>query len=587
MKKTLLILSLVMTVLSSAQAEWKVPEIKIAKPAQDPQKVFTVPAPSGGNDWPAVEPILKKAVAAGSGAKVVFQKGTYDFSETKFLNQGWHLNLENVSDLIIEGNGATVNMHPSNSFLKLSRCERVVVRGFVLHYSLPHHMQGDIVEVATDGSTMSVRAHAGYPYGKGFPENEKLPPLKGVGFIVDPATGEMMRLSKVGQDHFKSSSYTFDEETGLLHFNIVKNYQNPVSNLKPGDIYTALTYFNGTKENILVRRSTDCLFEDITAYSGSDMTVRPANNEGPIAMRRIIIKPRPGTKNLISTIRDGIHCRSNRGPMLIEECYFEKLMDDSINIFSLGYSCEKKTADGGLHASRPGNGEPSDYFRSGDKITLLDRTSGNYLGVLTVKKAVPEFKNDPERNNTYFTLYFEEELPEGIVYAPADGRRATELYNLNACGAGSLIRKNTFKTQRRYALLLSAPNSAFVENVVDGVQGAAVHGGTQGHYICGPIPSGAIVKDNIIKDTGWESIKFVTHGMVHGKFDVEKTPAKNFLIEGNQIECRYGDGVSLLNASDSMIRGNTFKISKKVEPGVKPVKLTGCVRVEAKNNVSQ
>ena len=557
MKKTLLILSLVMTVLSSAQAEWNVPEIKIAKPAQDPQKVFTVPAPSGGNDWPAVEPILKKAVAAGSGAKVVFQKGTYDFSETKFLNQGWHLNLENVSDLIIEGNGATVNMHPSNSFLKLSRCERVVVRGFVLHYSLPHHMQGDIVEVAADGSTMSVRAHAGYPYGKGFLENEKLPPLKGVGFIVDPATGEMMRSSKVGHDHFKSSSYTFDKETGLLHFNIVKNYQKPVSNLKPGDIYTVLTYFNGTKENILVRRSTDCLFEDITAYSGSDMTVRPANNEGPIAMRRIIIKPRPGTKNLISTIRDGIHCRSNRGPMLIEECYFEKLMDDSINIFSLGYSCEKKTADGGLHASRPGNGEPSDYFRSGDKITLLDRTSGNYLGVLTVKKAVPEFKNDPERNNTFFTLYFEEELPEGIVYAPADGRSATEVYNLNGCGAGSIVRGNTFLPQRRHALLFSAPNVAFVDNVVDGIQGSAAFGSTQGHYICGPIPMGAIIRNNRIRNTGWEAIKLSTHG-TKVKPDLNKSPARDFDISGNTIEYKYAGAIKLINAKDVVIKNNKF-----------------------------
>ena len=47
------------------------------------------------------------------------------------------------------------------------------------------------------------------------------------------------------------------------------------------------------------------VLEDITAHSGAGMNVLPTLNEGPIAMRRIVIKPRPGSNNIVATIRDG------------------------------------------------------------------------------------------------------------------------------------------------------------------------------------------------------------------------------------------------------------------------------------------
>jgi len=438
-----------------ARAEPKVPEIRIKAPKQDAAKVFKVPAPSGGDHWPGVKAVLDKAIAAGPDAKVIFGKGTYDLSDYKYIADGWHINLRDVKDMIIDGSGATFKMHPSNSFLSLHNCKRVVVKNFTLNYTMPHHMQGDVVEVAAGGETLVVKPHSGYPYAADFPKKEKLPVLKNVSFVIDPQTRELMRLSKLGNCHIKSTKTEIIADESLIRYHIDHRYQKAAQNIAVGDIFITLTFFNGNKENMLVRRSSDCVLEDITAHSGAGMNIRPANNEGPIAMRKIINKPRPGSNNIVATIRDGMHCRSNRGPMLIEECYFESMMDDSINIFSLGFACGKLTDDGGLFVQRTGGGEPIDYFRPGDKTVLLDRTSGNYLAEMTVKKTVPQFKNshDMEKTNRFFTLYFEEELPAGIVYGKPDGRSATEVYNLSACGAGSVVRKNTFMPQRRHAML--------------------------------------------------------------------------------------------------------------------------------------
>ena len=48
-------------------------------------------------------------------------------------------------------------------------------------------------------------------------------------------------------------------------------------------------------------------------------------------------------------------------------------------------------------------------------------------------------------------------------------RKATRFYNLSACGAGSVVRRNVFGPQRRHALLVRAPNCRFEENVGHGL----------------------------------------------------------------------------------------------------------------------
>jgi len=577
MKKRILLMTLALC--STALAQPQISEISIEAPVQDAARVFQVPATSGGDDWPVVQATLEQALAAGPGAKVVFAKGTYDFSAHKFIDGIWHLNLREVSDLVIDGAGATLNMHPSNSFLSLHACERVVVKNFTLNYTMPHHMQGDIIEVADDFSTLLVKPHRGYPYAADFPADEKAPKLDPTIFILDQNTKEMKRLEIMGENHLRTS-FDFIADKNLIRYTIDPHYAKRIKRIDAGDIVATHAYYNGHKENMLVRRSSDCVLENITAYSGADMNIRPCNNEGPLAFRRIINKPRPDSNNLVATIRDGIHCRSNRGPMLIEECTFEKLMDDSINIFSVGFACDKRMDDGGLHMVSAANGEPWDFFRPGDKVALLDRSSGSYLAELTVKQSVSQFKDRKAEVNKSFTLYFEEALPEGIVYGPADGRSATEVYNLNACGAGSIVRGNTFLPQRRHALLFSAPNVAFVDNVVDGIQGSAAYGSTQGAYICGPIPMGAIIRNNRIRNTGWEAIKLYSHG-TKVKPDLNTTPARDFHISDNTIEYSYADAIKLINAKDVVIQNNKL-ISGN--PSKLPIGLVNCIDVQQSGN---
>ena len=67
-----------------------------------------------------------------------------------------------------------------------------------------------------------------------------------------------------------------------------------------------------------------------SACNGMDFGI--GRNEGLITLRGVKIMLKPGSRNQTTTWRDGMHCKDNRVGPVIENCYFEGLQDDSINI---------------------------------------------------------------------------------------------------------------------------------------------------------------------------------------------------------------------------------------------------------------
>ena len=51
-------------------------------------------------------------------------------------------------------------------------------------------------------------------------------------------------------------------------------------------------------------------------------------------MRGLEVRFAPGTNRLLTTDADGVHCQQNRSGPVIEDCYFEGMADDAINIYA-------------------------------------------------------------------------------------------------------------------------------------------------------------------------------------------------------------------------------------------------------------
>lgn len=74
--------------------------------------------------------------------------------------------------------------------------------------------------------------------------------------------------------------------------------------------------------------------ENIRIYSTNNFIVVDVCEN--FTVRNICIKAHEGSKLLMNTVRDGIWINGMRGKFVMEDCYFEKLGDDALNVHSKG-----------------------------------------------------------------------------------------------------------------------------------------------------------------------------------------------------------------------------------------------------------
>ena len=87
---------------------------------------FGAIADDGRDDTDAVAAAIKSAVEI-PGTRVVFKRGTYDFKKLKMGIAA--IGLSGVSDLAIDGRGATFVGHSEGAYIGISESENVCVRG--------------------------------------------------------------------------------------------------------------------------------------------------------------------------------------------------------------------------------------------------------------------------------------------------------------------------------------------------------------------------------------------------------------------------------------------------------------------------
>jgi hypothetical protein len=218
------------------------------------------------------------------------------------------------------------------------------------------------------------------------------------------------------------------------------------------------------------------------------MTFAVSNSKAQNVFRRVRMMFQPGSDRLIVTPKDGFHCKGNRVGLLIEECCFEGLLDDSINISVCPYWIKKVIAPGRYALS----GRPA----IGDRLTAFTPKSGAMDEGLVVKSVQP-YAPKPKR----FEVELDRAIPNPVVNDTGDDfpggiekMKFTGLYNADACGADYIVRNCTFCEQRRHALLVRAPGGLIEGNTIDGVGGNGVHMANEvGSFYEGPVPENCII----------------------------------------------------------------------------------------------
>lgn len=519
------------------------------------------------DDGAAVRKAVEAAIHAGKGSKVVFENKTYRMD--KYEGDNYHIILKDVSGITIEGNGAELINHPYNSILNLENCEDITFRGFKFDcFPLPF-TQGTIIKVDKEKGKFYVRIHKGYDNPVEVYKKINKQPDWGWGVCIDPL--ERSRKPEAIM-HFFIKDVT-PADVGFVCVELTEDYKKHISELSVNDRFVITLKYGGSNSNIRVNNSKDIHLEDYTFYTAKyGMTHAFTQNRGRIYVNRVNITFKPGTDRLITTPKDGFHCKHNVLGPVIENGLYEGLLDDAINISVCPYWIKDELGENKyLIAEKDLGSSP----KRGDTLMAYTPKTGSVIQNIVVlkveKQSSPKDIREAWNIITLNKSLTDVGLHQGDNLFPGGEEKLkfTGLYNISASGKDYIIRNNTFRAQRRNGVLARASGGLIEGNSFIGVGGSGIYLGNEiGSFYEGPFPANITIRNNTFINTAWSSVRIFTKG--------KNVYAKNIQITGNFFSklptSSPGDNrtaaIELDNVDGGLVSGNIIERGKSSDDSV-------------------
>ena len=270
--------------------------------------------------------------------------------------------------------------------------------------------------------------------------------------------------------------------------------------------------------------------EDVTIYAAASLCMALVQCEGDLVVRRVLVCRRPNTTRLLSGNADGIHCQSLRKGPLLEQCYFEGMTDDGINIYDRPRVVTQVISPTELCVQH------TYAMRPGDRIQVMDPCTGQVRGEANVMTV-------PDQRHIVFSPPIEgirtsTNILSGITSIP-NCPDADVVFNLSTCGAGYIVRNNYFGDFRGRGVLVKGVQGLVESNVIERISGPGIVIANEPTWPEGPVPRDVVVRGNRLNAVGLDgssghmaAIMIAAMGL---KGSSEYPGIKNIHVEGNLL----------------------------------------------------
>ena len=495
--------------------------------------------------------------AENPGARLTFEPGAYYVSG--------ELDLNDLKDTCIDGNGAKILYDYTGRLLTMRRCECVEMRDLTFEWDWDKQPLGAIaraVDVPGEKNTLDfifdVPAYARedmlYAISQADPETGTYG-AKGV--FIETYEGQnpdiIKQVTKIGDDTLR----------------VVHN--GTLSHFGGNSFILRSTAYGGSLIN-LHEACRDITLEGLKLYGGTGMGIIVCERTSHFALRNIFIGPDPAhaDKRCVSLDADAVHICDADGCFLIENCDFSRQGDDGINVnCGVGWihSADGRTvifeADGSMNA------DPGDAMLFRDKnFRLTDVT------------AVVETSERIENNCRRVT--FREALPDEVA-------AGWFLFNGDNTGGNYVIRNNYFHENRARGMLLQTSNGLVENNVFYKTSHNAVKivMDISGGWHEGTGADNIVVRNNKFINCaviGTEVIEVGTKLMEKSNRSVAFT---NISIEDNEFTDLCGNLMVVNNVNGFVFQNNTITRGGafRYDTGqARAVFLRDCLNVEMRGN---
>ncbi|MEP6846661.1 MAG: alpha-1,3-galactosidase B, partial [Panacibacter sp.] len=210
---------------------------------------------------------------------------------------------------------------------------------------------------------------------------------------------------------------------------------------------------------IFIADSKNIWLENIHLYQTAGLGILSQYSEN-LFFKNINVVPNKAKGRYFSGHDDGCHFSNCRGQILVENCAFEGLMDDPINVHGTAVQIiEKKSATQLLCRLMHEQSVGMEWAHAGDTIGFIDHENMQTI-------ATGYVVNFTAVNETDFTLTFKEAVPGAMQVKDA-------LENLTYT-PDVTIRHSLFAVNRARGVLISTPGKVIIEDNTFESSGSAI-----------------------------------------------------------------------------------------------------------------
>lgn len=485
MKSPLLLLALAVTSFSKAR------EINVADHGIVPGKDVTLPVY-----------LLLDSIKDEAGVTLKFPKGTYDFypenAYEEFRAVTNHDNslkrmafpLFERKNFTLDGGGSTFMFRGRMSPVIVASSEGTTLKNFSIDWKRSFHQEMKIVESNHEEQTFVAKIdREAYPYtvkgGKIMWDHYNFQMEFGNNMVFDPETrspifntrdykvnGRNIKVQEVGKNRIKVKSPTNKKQPPVGSV-LVAYGENPFTRLA---------------QAIHLDQSKDTKLENITVYAGGGMAVIAERCDNVHLNKVSVTSTKERT---ISTRADATHFLGCKGLIKVENCLFEHMLDDSINVHGAyvridEYLGDRKFICASSHPQQWG----FVFAEKGDEIAVLSRET-----VLPHFNATVE---DVKWLNEERVIITVSKVPEKIPEGPLSMENLTWYPDL-------IFRKNITRENRARSVLVTTKGKALLEEnyFFSQMHGILIEGDNKSWYESGGVGD-ITITNNIFENIGFE-----------------------------------------------------------------------------------
>lgn len=555
---------------------------------------FGIRADSEADQGAAFRAALDRLRRVGGGT-LELEKGVYHFrAENAHEMSFWISNhdqqeihqvvipLVDLRNCVIRGNGSLFVFHGKCLPVLFMDSENVTLEDVRIDFARPLFSEAKIVRFERGKTVVSVD-RAAFPYevrdGRLFFTGENYPAQEiqvanafraGTRGIV-PNTGDVA-----------CGNAAVELADGALALS--RDFSKVGDGVAVGDTLTLRTYWRPAPACV-VYRAKDATLRDVVIHSAFGMGLLAQRSENVTftgtrgaAAKTSGVFPREGSGRAASVAADATHFSNVRGKVVVENSFFEAMLDDAVNVHSTCLEIREIIASDTLKCRyRHPQSIGFEVFLPGENLRFI-------RGATLENGAVAKVKSARRISPTEVLIQLEERIPAGTRVGDAVENADFQ--------PEVVFRGNDVRNNRARGALFNTPKKTLVENnAFRGVAGAAIliAGDAQGWFESGACED-VLVRNNLFEDNLTSRFQFTNavisiYPTVRDLEAQKKFCHRDIRIENNEFVTFDAPLLFALSAEKLRFENNRVRFHEKFRGwGEKPFQFVRCADVSIRGN---